>query len=81
MGWDDLIDLGLDLAGGLLDHHDTPTYGFDALVVSRREDQVSPSGAGVICCIWHASPEKKGGTGARNATFPAWNRAPVHTSR
>lgn len=39
MGWDDLIDLGLGLAGGLLDHHDTQTYGFDALVVSRREDQ------------------------------------------
>lgn len=39
MGWDDLIDLGLDLAGGLLDHHDTQTYGFDALVVSGREDQ------------------------------------------
>ena len=39
MGWDDLIDLGLDLAGGLFDHDDTRTRGFDALVVSRREDQ------------------------------------------
>lgn len=39
MGWDDLIDLGLGLAGGLLDHDDTRTRGFDALVVSRREDQ------------------------------------------
>lgn len=39
MGWDILIDLGLDLAGGLFDHDDTRTRGFDALVVSRREDQ------------------------------------------
>ena len=39
MGWDDLIDLGLGLAGGLLDHDDTRTYGFDALVVFRRGDQ------------------------------------------
>ena len=81
MGWDDLIDLGLDLAGGLLDHHDTQTYGFDALVVSRREAQASLSGADVICCIWHASPEKPGGTGARNAIFPVWSQVPAHTSR
>ena len=39
MGWDDLLDIGLDLAGGLFggDSKDK-TRGFDAMVTARRED-------------------------------------------
>lgn len=39
MGWDDLIDIGLDLAGGLIggDSKDK-TRGFDAMVTARRQD-------------------------------------------
>lgn len=38
MGWDDLIEIGLDFAGELFDHDDTRTRGFDAMVTARRED-------------------------------------------
>lgn len=39
MGWDDLIDLGVDIAGELFggDAKDN-TRGFDAMVTARRED-------------------------------------------
>ena len=39
MGWDDLIDIGLDVADFLLKDDDTDnTLGFDAMVTTRRQN-------------------------------------------
>lgn len=42
MGWDDFLEIGLDLAGGLLTCKAEKVRGFDAMVTACREETGKP---------------------------------------